>query len=110
RAQAIPRSAACRAAAPPDRGIAQATSGRLGGHVVEPGSHLAADEHLARPGSAASGARLIDVASMAAADVDPFGRAGGKTALDALIDFEIVGQHPGARAIDDVRECHGVLE
>ena len=50
------------------------------------------------------------VALVAAADLQPLGALARKPHVDAVVDFEIVGQHQRAGAVDDVGEADGVAE
>ena len=46
----------------------------------------------------------------AAADLQPFGAFAGDAKADAVVDFQIVGKHQRAGAVDDIGEADGVVE
>ena len=78
-------------------------------HVAQPGVEHVADIDLARRVHAAAAAvRVGQVALIAAADLQPFGALAGKPHVDAVVDFEVVGQDQRAGAVDDVGEADGV--
>src|SRR3954470_2248821 len=99
----MPRAARCRAAALRGTGTPRPSSR----HVVEPGAHLRPDVDLARAGRAALSAGLFHIAAEAAADLRPLDRAALEAVLDALVDLEVVGQHPRRGAVDHVGEGDG---
>src|SRR5262249_22693013 len=81
------------------------------GHVAEPGIEHVADVDFAGGVLAAAAAVLVGlVARKTASDLDPFRTGAGKSERDAIIDFEIVGQHQRAGSVDRVGERDHVVE
>src|SRR5262245_11601243 len=84
---------------------------RVAGHVAEPRVEHVADIDLAGRVLAASAAMIVrQIARVAASDLEPLGAGARKTQADPRVDFEIVGEHQRAGAVDDVGEADGVLE
>ena len=50
------------------------------------------------------------IAAQTTADIDPFRATAGEAALGALVHLQVVGEHPGCRAIDDIGKGHGVAK
>src|SRR5438477_609866 len=72
-------------------------------HVALPGVEHVADIDLARGVHAAAAAAGIgQVALVTAADLQPFGALARQPHVDAVVDFEVVGENEGTCAIDDV--------
>ena len=59
---------------------------------------------------AAAAVGIGDVARESAPDLDPLRALAGEPHADAVVDFEIVGQHQRAGAVDDIGEADGVAE
>src|SRR5437870_13922240 len=81
------------------------------GHEAEPGVEHVADIDLAgRILAAAAAVRVGNVALVAATDLQPLGSFARHSHIEAVVDFEIIGEDERAGAVDDVGEADGVAK
>src|SRR5207302_4682384 len=81
------------------------------GHEAEPGVEHVADIDLAgRILAAAAAVRVGNVALVAATDLQPLGAFARHSPIEAVVDFEIIGENERAGAVDNVGEADGVAK